>query len=230
VIRRASLVVVAALVAVAALAGPAAAHVTIQPPQAKQGGFATEVFQVPNEQEDASTTSVEVTFPTDHPIAFVSVESVPGWTADVQKSKLDEPIKSDDGEVTEAVSKITWTGGTIEPGHFQRFPVSMGPLPDVSSLEFKAVQTYSNGEKVEWIQSAVAGGDEPQHPAPVLTLTKSTDAATSATTTAKASGSGDGASSSDVDSAKTLGIVGIVVGALGVVLAGVAIARRSKAS
>ena len=174
-----ALAAVTVLLAVAAI--PASAHVTIQPPNATQGGFATEVFQVPNERDDAQTTMVEVTFPTDHPIAFVSVEPVPGWTVKVDKATLAKPIKSEGGDITEAVSKITWSGGAIEPGTFQRFPVSMGPLPDVDSLEFKAVQTYSSGEVVRWIDVA-SGDEEPEHPAPVLHLTAAADEATTATT------------------------------------------------
>jgi uncharacterized protein YcnI len=51
---------------------------------------------VPNERDDAQTTMVEVTFPTDHPIAFVSVEPVPSWTIKVDKATLATPIKHDD--------------------------------------------------------------------------------------------------------------------------------------
>ncbi len=52
-------------------------------------------------------------------------------------------------EVTEVVSTITWSGGTIKPGEFTEFPVSLGPLPeDVESLSFPSVQTYEGGEVV----------------------------------------------------------------------------------
>ena len=112
------------------LAAPASAHVTIQPREATQGGFATEAFQVPNERDDASTTMVEVTFPTDQPIAFVSVEPVPGWTVQVDKATLAKPVKTDDGEITEAVSKITWSGGEIPAGPFPAVPRVDGPAPE----------------------------------------------------------------------------------------------------
>ena len=80
-------------------------------------------------------------------------------------------------QVTEAVSKITWTatGGGLEPGQFDLFTISAGPLPTKpSKLEFKAVQTYSDGTVVRWIQPTVKGAPEPDHPAPTLTLTKAT--------------------------------------------------------
>jgi Domain of unkown function (DUF1775) len=38
--------------------------------------------------------------------------------------------------------------------------------------EFKALQTYSDGDVVQWIEPTVKGGAEPEHPPPVLKLTK----------------------------------------------------------
>jgi uncharacterized protein YcnI len=215
-------------VAVLGVATPAFAHVTVQPSEAEQGGFATVAFQVPNERGDASTVKLEVTFPTDHPIPFVSTQPVEGWTVQVEKSKLAKPIEGEGESITEAVSKITWSGGSIEPGTFQRFPVSMGPLPEATSLEFKSVQTYSDGEQVRWIETATPGGAEPDHPAPTLTLVKATSSDTTATTTPAVPS--DVATTSDVDSAKTVGIIGVVLGALGLIVAIVALVRKPKAS
>jgi uncharacterized protein YcnI len=229
-LRRCSVALIALGVLVA-LAAPAGAHVTVQPPQATQGGFATEVFQVPNERDDSPTTMLEVTMPEEYPIASVRVEPVPGWTANVEKRTLDTPIEAFGSEISEVVSKITWSGGEIAPGTFQRFPVSMGPLPEVDSIEFKAVQTYASGEVVRWIEPTPASGEEPEHPAPVLELTAATDEeATTATTAPAATATADLATSSDVDSAKTIGIIGIVVGAIGVILGAVALLRKPKAA
>ena len=48
-----------------------------------------------------------------------------------------------------------------------------GPLPkNVNQLVFKASQTYSDGDVVQWIEPTVKGGAEPEHPAPVLKLGK----------------------------------------------------------
>ena len=56
---------------------------------------------------------------------------MPGWDVAVEKTKLAKPVKSDDGDVTEAVSKITWTAtaGGLAPGQFDLFTISAGPLP-----------------------------------------------------------------------------------------------------
>jgi hypothetical protein len=88
----------------------------------------------------------------------------------VEKSKLAAPVKTDDGEVTEAVSKITWTAAgadaAIKPGQFLEFEVSAGPLPEVDQIVFKSLQTYSDGDIVRWIEEPTADGKEPEHPAP----------------------------------------------------------------
>jgi uncharacterized protein YcnI len=87
----------------------------------------------------------------------VSTRAVPSWTSTVQKVKLDQPITTGEGRITETVSKITWTGGSIAPGTFEEFDVSMGPLPtDTDQLIFKTLQTYDNGEVVRWIDTAPA--------------------------------------------------------------------------
>lgn len=203
----------AAAVTVLGLAGPAAAHVTANPADAPKGSYSKVSFQVPNEQATANTTAIEVDLPLDHPIASVSVRPVPGWTVQVDKAKLPVPITSDDGEVTQAVSKITWSGGVIAPGQFQEFEVAMGPLPaNTDQLVFTAVQTYSDKSVVRWDQLQAKGAAEPAHPAPVVHLTS--------VPVVKASATGDG-------TARVLGTAGLVVGVIGLGVGALARRRRS---
>jgi uncharacterized protein YcnI len=229
------------------LAGTASAHVSVQPQgEAAKGGYATVNFKVPNERDNASTTKVEVNFPTDHPLASVMPQAVPGWDIQVTKSKLAKPLDMHGQKINEAVSKVTWTATGdkndrgIRPGNFQQFPLSIGQLPeDTDQLVFKAIQTYDNKEVVRWIEEQKDGAEEPESPAPVLKLTaatagehgasagdKSGSDATAQTadqqTTAAAA-----ASSSDT-TARVLGIVGIVIGAAGVAF-GVLAGRRRVA-
>lgn len=228
---------VGALVALAVmtLVGTAWAHVTANPGTAQQGGYTKISFRVPNERDTASTTQLEINFPTDHPIASVATRPVPGWTATTQKTKLDKPIKTDDGEITEVVSKITWTGGKITPGSFEEFDVSMGPLPtDTDELVFKALQTYDNGEVVRWIDTAPEGAPEPEHPAPVVKLTPANTtqaAATAQSTTAQtttAQTTAGGGHSSMGTWGVVLGIVGIVLAIIGIIMG--LLNRRSAAA
>lgn len=172
-IRRVVLGAVLGLALVVFVAGPAAAHVEIDPESAPKGSTPSFSFRVPTEKDNASTVGLEVTFPADHPIPSVSVLVKQGWTFTVEKTPLPKPIKTEFGEVTEAVSKITWTGGQIPPDGYDLFTVRAGPLPkNVNQLEFKTSQTYSDGEVVQWIEPTVKGGAEPEHPTPVLKLGK----------------------------------------------------------
>ncbi|MFH8514060.1 YcnI family protein [Streptomyces gelaticus] len=225
------------------LAGTASAHVSVQPQgEAAKGGYATVNFKVPNERDDASTTKVEVNFPTEHPLASVMPQAVPGWDIEVTKSKLAKPMEMHGKKINEAVSKVTWTAKGdkdergIRPGDFQQFPLSIGQLPeDADQLVFKAIQTYDNKEVVRWIEEQKTGADEPESPAPVLALTApatgehgapadakgaSAEAADKQTTAAEAS-------SSDT-TARVLGVIGIVIGVAGVAF-GVLAGRRRAA-
>ena len=239
--RRTLFIVLAAGAALVLPATSALAHVTVNPKEAAQGSYAKLAFRVPNERDNANTTKLEINLPGDHPFASVSVRPKAGWTYTVDKAKLDTPIKSHDHDITEAVSRITWSGGQIKPGEFDEFEVSVGPLPsDADSITFKALQTYSNGEVVRWIEEATPGGDEPDKPAPVLKLTKAADASATTATSAPAQESQSGevsqpaakntASTKDVDTARTFGLIGMAFGILGFVSAMSARRRRSDAS
>lgn len=164
-------------VAVLGFAGPAAAHIEVSPDRATPGGYARVALQVPDESDSASTVQLDVALPADQPIASVRVMAVPGWTVSTGTTRLATPIKTDDGdEVTTAVTKITWTATSadtgIKPGRFEEFVIWLGPLPNAGKLVLKAVQTYSDGTVVRWIDEPVEGQPEPEHPAPVLTLAR----------------------------------------------------------
>jgi uncharacterized protein YcnI len=204
------------------VAAPAWAHITIDPKQAPAGSDAELTFSAPNEMDSANTTQLQVFFPTDHPIASASVKAVPGWTFSVQTMQVTTPISTDSGNGTQAVRSVTWTGGSVKPGEFQQFTISVGLPAGATSLEFKAIQTYDNGQVVRWIDATPKSGPSPDHPAPVLTLTKAPAQDTSATTSAA-----NAATASPSDStARTLGIIGIVVGAIGVIIAAVTFTMR----
>ena len=218
-LRRAQRLALGTLAAVVAaclllLAAPGWAHVTVNPREAVQGGYTALSFRVPNETDDVSTTKVQVFLPQDHPLASVSVRPHPGWHAKVVTKKLATPLSTDDGEVTDGVYSITWTPDrakdALHPGQYDEFDVSVGPLTEVSSLTFKALQTYSDGTVVRWIDPpAAAGQPEPEHPAPVLTLLPASDDTASAST-----GSGSGDSDGTATTALVLSIAALLLGAV----------------
>lgn len=234
-LRRAGLVAGLATAGVVAAAGAAFAHVTVHPESYAKGatdGVLT--FRVPNEEDTASTTKVQVYLPTDHPVLGVLVTPEAGWTAQVTTTKLKTPVKTDDGTITEAVSEITWTGGRIRHGEYQDFNVAFGQLPDdADQLTFKTLQTYSDGSVVRWIEEAEQGGEEPENPAPVLTLTAKTAAdseeAASSDSGSDSAPAAESSTASSDSTARGLGIAGLVVGVLGLAAAGFALVRARSA-
>ena len=210
-------VVVASACGILALigAGTASAHVTAQPKEVAKGGYAKIAFRVPNERPNAGTVQVRVDLPLDHPISSASTKPMPGWTAQVDKVKLDKPVEVDGAKVTDAVRSITWTaqpGTRIGPEQFDEFEVSLGTIPgDTDQLVLPAEQTYDNGEVVRWADPQAPGAPEPEHPAPTVKLVA--DESESHGTSGHDDAAAAPQQASD-DTARWLGGAGLVVGAL----------------
>ena len=146
-------VLVCTLVAFALSAAVADAHVTVIPSAARPGETRTLTFRVLNERSDATTVGFDLFMP-----AGVTAKPAGrrGWT------------KVDSG------SQVQWTADApddaISGEQSKDFAVTVGPLPKAERLVFKALQHYSSGEVVRWIQEPSAQADRP---APVLQLTAS---------------------------------------------------------
>jgi uncharacterized protein YcnI len=203
----------------------AQAHVTLQPAEQPADEFVRADVRVPNERDDAGTTKVEVQFPSG--FLFASYQPVPGWKGKITTEKLAKPVPSPEaGEppITEQVKQVSFTADSksdaIGPSQFQDFGLSLlMPNKPGTTLTFKAIQTYDDGEVVRWI-----GPPDSEEPAPQVKLVSSGDAA--ATPTAATTSSSD-----DDDASKGLGIAALVLGALGLIVGGVAlvVSRRRRA-
>jgi uncharacterized protein YcnI len=154
-------------------ADAASAHVTVSPSSLPQGtSDAVLTFRVPNESTSASVTALRVEFPLAHPIVVVNPEAGSGWNVSVQTERLPKPITTDDGTFTSTTSEIDWSGGTIPVGQYGEFNVLAQGLPTgTSEVVFKAIQSYSDGTVVSWIQVPNRAVPDPPHPAPTITLT-----------------------------------------------------------
>ena len=203
--RRLLLIATIALVVFVA-ATPALAHVTVSPEEAARGTTTTFTFSVPNEIDSAKTVKVEIFFPDDAAFDEVNAQPVAGWTAFASKESA------------------VWQGGSISGDDKVEFALTVGPMPNGDSIVFKALQTYDNGEVVRWIDASPTNGAEPEHPAPVVTLTGpaavTTTTTEAATTTPAGDDNGDSGDSN-------VGVI-VLVAALVVVAAGVAFAVRRR--
>lgn len=233
---------VLAVAAALTLSVPAAAqaHVSIHPNVLPAGGFATVNVRVPNEQDSASVVKVQMQMPPG--LVSVQAQSPPGWSVAYKTRRLARPIQTDDGPVTSEVAEVDWTaakGAGVPPGQFLQFPLSLStPETAGAIVAFPTVQTYSDGSVVRWIgpPSAdspaptidvsaangpmldVTGGDAgPPAGAAKLTIS-ATPVAAKTTVAAKAS---DGAS-------KGLAIAALILGALGLLAGGLALARSGR--
>jgi uncharacterized protein YcnI len=216
--------IVGAVVAALALAPAAAAHVTLQPPEAPAGGFTRLDVRVPNERDNASTTKVVVQMPPG--FLSVSTEPVPGWDIELTMRQLDEPVEQFGEQVSEEVGRITFTAdgeaSAIKPGQFQDFGLSLA-VPEGrpgSMLTFKALQTYSNGEVVRWI-----GPPDSEEPAPQVELTPGEEEEPAAPAAEEPAAP---AATEEVDDGNGLAIAALIVGAAGLAtgLAALVLSRR----
>jgi uncharacterized protein YcnI len=227
----------APLIAAVALLAPAAAqaHISLHPNTIPAGAFATLDVRVPGEQEGAYVTKVDMLFPAG--FTGVDYENVPGWSTKIIETKLATPITARGETIDTEVSQIVWSWvgplGKVNNGQFINFPLDLAIPEDAAgrALEFRTVQSYSNGQVVHWIDPSLTA----EHPAPRINVTAKGGvieevAGHEAGPEAGQGGAKPTSSQSSGGASKGLGVAALIVGALGVVLAVVAlfVVRRAR--
>jgi periplasmic copper chaperone A len=237
---------VVALLASVALLVPASAqaHISLHPNTIPAGAFATLDVRVPGEQEGAYVKKVDVLFP--QGFTGVDYENVAGWSTKVIETRLATPLKEDGETIDTEVSQIvwTWTGplGKVNNGQFIQFPLSLA-IPDNATgraLEFRTVQTYSNGQIVHWISPSL----EAEHPSPRINVTAKGGVIQDIAGDEAGPGAGQTTGSASASpptpavvtqassgASRGLGIAALILGALGLIAGLFALARtrRSRA-
>ncbi|PZE23999.1 MULTISPECIES: YcnI family protein [unclassified Curtobacterium] len=232
-------------------AAAASAHVEATATDTAADSYTTLTFSVPHGCDGSPTTAL--TFHVPRSVIDVTPTVNPNWTI----TKATEPYTSkqsasDDEDPADAgtrVTSVTYTATTpLAADERDTFQLSLS-LPDGKPgtiVAFPVTQTCVTGS-TEWDQVQKAGQDEPEHPAPAVTLTAAipgadddddhaqehaSDAATGSASGTEASGtetSGTGSAGGDTDLvARGLGIAGLVVGAVGVVSAAAMARRRPR--
>lgn len=161
-----------ALVGLIVVAG-SAAHVEPAVDKAPAGGSTIIPFVVPHGCDGSPTRSIS--FQIAAGITSAKPQAKPGWKLTIVRGKLPQPVKDFAGNtVTRGVLSVTWSGGTLPDSQFDTFNILLGmPNTPGKTVYFPAVQRCAKGV-TRWIEIPKKGQDEPAHPAPGVTLTKST--------------------------------------------------------
>jgi uncharacterized protein YcnI len=210
----------ALLLLAVALAAPASAdaHISLHPNTIPSGAFATVDVRVPGEVPGAHVTRIDMLLPAG--FSDVAYQDVPGWSVRVI-------------EAGARVSQIvwSWTGplGRLENGRFLDFPLSLAMPAHMAgrALEFRTVQTYSDGQVVRWIEPSL----DAEHPSPRINLTapggviEDVAGAEAGPAAAQTPIAQPAASSSE----DTLALVALIVGSLGLLVGACSILLRRRA-
>ena len=152
---------------VTGLAAPALAHVEVSADKTQAGATdVTLTFDGEAENPAAGIKSERVVLPQGiAPAAVTLVKAPAGWT------------------FTRGADGFTVGGKALKTGTDAVWSVKIAKLPDgVTRLNFKTLETYGNGDISRWIEIQQPGQDEPDNPAPLLTLKPGPKAAASPTT------------------------------------------------
>lgn len=174
-LRKLMAVAAGAMLAVV-LAAPAFAHVTVTPGQAAVGSYSVLTFTATHGCDGSPTTEMSVQIPAG--VTGVKAEPVAGWEVSYEIGELPEPVGEGDDAITEGVTVVTWSGGTLPDDQIQRYSMQV-KLPDDGAGEtlwFPVVQSCEEGENA-WINIPEEGQDphDIDEPAPGVTLVAADD-------------------------------------------------------
>lgn len=234
---RPALVTAAALGAGAllALGAPlaASAHVGVDSTSTAAGAYTVLSFGIPHGCGTSPTTKLTFTMP--EGIDRVTPTVNAGWTIETVVEKLPEPkIDSHGASVVDRVAQVVYTATAPLPSELRDVIELSLQLPadaEGETLAFPVLQECVEGS-TDWSEPTAEGEEEPEHPAPSITVTAAEDGGHHG---AAAPAHGDeheaaDAAASDDGMARALGITGIAVGVLGLgaAIAALALGRRSR--
>jgi periplasmic copper chaperone A len=133
-------------------AGPALAHVDLDPEEAVAGSTTVLTFSFHHGRDGAPTTSLTVQMPAG--TAVLDLPDKDGWTTTVEPS--DPPV-------------VVWDGGEVPDGVEETFDVEVRLPTEPGEVLFPAIQDGPAGE-LAWIAQE-GGASEADNPAPRMVLT-----------------------------------------------------------
>jgi uncharacterized protein YcnI len=218
----------------------ASAHIGVAPSSTAAGSNTLLTFALSHGCDGSATTAVAIDIPESISSATPTVN--PNWEVDKVQVTLDKPIDDGHGNsITTRVGTIVYTAkAPLADGLRDTFALGLTLPKDAAgtTLAFPVLQTCETGSTT-WDQVAKGGEAEPEHPAPSVAVTAAVAADDHghavATTDEDAAGAdpaagvavGESATDASGDVlARVLGAGGLIVGAVGIVLA--VATRRSR--
>lgn len=151
---------------------PAAAHVTLDPPQAAASAYVRAAFRVPHGCAGAATESLTIRLP--EGILGARPMPKPGWSLVVTRRPLEVPVSNGHGGmITEAVTEVAWSGGPLPDEQYEEFILMLhvGDRPG-ETLHLPATQRCTGGATAAWAEIPEPGRRVTDYrmPAPSLRL------------------------------------------------------------
>lgn len=159
-----------ALAAAALPAGPAGAHITMDPAQAAPHAYVRAALRVGHGCGNAATTRITVRLP--EGVTGARPMPKPGWTL-VVTPREGTAAPSGHGSAAE-VATITWEGGRLPNEHYDEFILRFrAPNTPDATLWFPVRQDCEGGTSTDWAEIPAEGRriSDYRHPAASLRLT-----------------------------------------------------------
>lgn len=201
----------------------ASAHISVEPSSTAAGSSAVLTFALPHGCEGSATTAISIGIP--EGITSVTPTVKPDWSVSEVEVDLAAPLADGHGNsITSRTGQVVYTAEVpLDDGLRDTFALSITLPEDAAgqSLSFPIVQTCTEGQ-TDWNEVTQAGAAEPEHPAPAIVVTEPTADAHAAADAHDAADTADAAGTAETPGdvlARVLGIGGLVLGAIGIVLA-----------
>jgi uncharacterized protein YcnI len=157
----------------AAATRPAAAHITLETPEAAIGTAYKAVLHVPHGCAGAATTAIRVRIP--EGVVAVKPMPKPGWTLAITEGEYGKSYDYYGTPTTKGVKEIAWTGGKLPDAWYDEFVFRAYLAKELlagTTLYVPVVQDCEGGAADRWIEIPAAGksADDYRYPAPGLRL------------------------------------------------------------
>ncbi|MET3131508.1 uncharacterized protein YcnI [Oxalobacteraceae bacterium GrIS 1.11] len=154
-------------IAIAALALPAQAHITLEQASAPAGAYQKLTFRVGHGCDGSATKALTVTLPD----SVIGAKPMPKalWNVSTVDARLATPVESHGKTIVSAVREVTWQGEPLPDAQYDEFSMQVKLPATPGKLYFKVAQVCQLG-RMDWDQVPAGADATLKAPAPALEL------------------------------------------------------------